>query len=74
MNPPGDHAFPGGQVQDQFPNAMGFGDGMCGSSFGVDPIENFNQCGTVPGLAIEGALELVDDELISDISFSLRGV
>jgi hypothetical protein len=56
----GNYALPRGKVQDQFPNAVRSRNGVRRGSFGVDSFEDFHQRWTVPGLAIEGAIQLVN--------------
>src|SRR5260221_8106377 len=57
-----DDFFPCGHMQNQFPNTMPCGDGVRGRSRCVNVSQYFHEGRAVPGLAVEGTLELVNDE------------
>src|SRR5450432_1535976 len=55
--------LPDGDVQHQFPDAVRGGKRSGGCCLRINSIQDFDQRWAVPGLAIEGAIELVNDEL-----------
>ncbi len=60
--PANDDLLPSGEMDDQLPDTVRLVHGTRERGFGVDAFENFHERRAVPGLAIEGAGELVNDE------------
>ena len=62
LQAPGDDLLPSGEMDDEFPNAMGIVDGTRERGFRLDTLEDFPECRTVPRFAFEGTVELINDE------------
>jgi len=53
------HTIPGGNVKNEFPDAVRILDRMCGCTLGIDAFEDFDDRVAVPGLSIKSTADLV---------------